>query len=299
MRLAAAPTSAARGGGAAGGGRWAAVALAALVGVGAAACGNPSPKPTPSPTAQPLPSTPAPAGTLDLGIYLMRSQLIAVSHRDVPKTKAVASAAVKTLLGGTNSSEQASGLTTEVPAGTQLLGINLAGGTATVDLSPTFVSTGSTYSVLARLAQVTFTVTQFPTVDRVTFHIGGKAVRTIGPAGVLLDRPVTRATFTSLTPNILVEYPGQGWRVASPFTVSGMANVFEAEFNLELRSSQGQLLAQQNITASAGNGIWGTFSTGVRFPSSAAGPATLSVFDLSAKDGSRIYEVTIPLVLGG
>lgn len=285
--------------------RWAAAALAALVGLGVAACGNPSPKPTPSPTpgasptATASPSTPAPAGTLDLRIYLMHLQLIAVSHRDVPRTKAVAAAAVNTLLGGTSSAEQTAGMTTEVPAGTRLLGINIANGTATIDLSTAFATTGSSYSVLARLAQVTFTLTQFSTVARVVFHIGGATVRTIGPGGVLLDRPVTRSTFTSLTPNILVEFPGTGWRVTSPFTVSGMANVFEAQFNLELRNAQGQLLVQQNVTATAGNGIWGSFTTAVKFPAGAAGPATLSVFDLSAKDGSRIYEVNVPLTLTG
>ena len=40
-----------------------------------------------------------------------------------------------------------------------------------------------------------------------------------------------------------------------------------------------------------------TFSTTITYPAGHAGPATLTVFSISAKDGSRINVVTIPVTL--
>src|SRR4051812_18060442 len=78
--------------------------------------------------------------------------------RDVPATKAIATAAMTALLGGPTSQEQSSRISTVIPAGTQLLGLTIANGVATVDLSREFESGGGSASVLGRLAQVVYTL---------------------------------------------------------------------------------------------------------------------------------------------
>ena len=261
-------------------------------------------EPTASSITAPASSTTAPATTapklttLDLRVYFLLGDHIAVAHRNVPSTVAVARAAMVQLLAGPSPSDVAAGLSTVLPSGTTLLGVSLSNGTATVDLSSQFASGGGTLSMTGRLAQVTYTLTQFPTVTGVLFELDGHPLKLLGGEGVIVDRPATRASFDSLAPPILAEFPGRGWAVHSPVWVSGSANVYEAQFQAEITDSHGKVVAQQAITATSGTGTRGTFDTAIAYPSTAAGPGTLSVFDLSPKDGNeRIDVVNIPLQL--
>jgi len=176
-----------------------------------------------------------------------------------------------------------------------LLGIAIGNGTATVDLSGAFESGGGSLSMLGRLAQVTYTLTQFPTVGSVVFHVDGKPVTAFGGEGIVLDHPATRATFESVTPAILVESPARGSVVSSPLRITGTADVFEAQFQAELTDATGAVIVTQPVHATAGTGTRGTFDATLTFAST--GKATLTVFDLSPKDGSRTDQIEIPLDL--
>jgi germination protein M len=289
------------------------IGLAALGLVGTAgACGSSSHSTQTSPTTAspttaivpgttiPLTTSPSqPASTIDVRVYFLHGEKIDVAHRTVAATTLTATAAMTELLAGPSPADQAAGLTTTVPTGTRLLGINVANGVATVDLSGIFESGGGSLSMTARLAQVTFTLTQFPAINAVTFQLDGKPVTVFGGEGIILDHPATRAGFESLTPAILVEYPGRGWAVQSPVRVAGSANVFEAQFQAEISNGSGAVIASQVIHATSGTGTRGSFSTTIAFPPGASGAATLRMFDISPKDGSRIDVVTIPLQLAG
>lgn len=242
-------------------------------------------------------STTLPAGTIDVRVYFMHGDKIDVAHRSIQTTKRVATAALTQLLAGPTLAESAAGLSTAIPNGTRLLDVAIANRIATVDLSSNYASGGGSLSMLARLAQVTFTVTQFPTVDGVLFQMDGQPVTVFGGEGIVLDHPATRDTFESVTPPILVESPGRGWTVQSPVTVSGTANVYEAQFQAELTDAGGHVITTVSILATSGTGTRGSFTASIPFPASAAGPATLTVFDTSPKDGSRIDVVPIPLQL--
>ena len=255
---------------------------------------------SPPTTAGPPPSTSLPTPvTMDVRVYFIHGDQIAVAHRTVTATQQVATAAMTELLAGPNATDSASGLATAIPAATRLLGINISGGVATVDLTGAFASGGGTASMADRLAQVTFTLTQFATINSVVFHLDGKVVNVFSGEGIILDHPATRAGFESITPPILVEYPGKGWAVQSPLRVAGSANVFEAQFQAELKDSTGHVLAAQSIHATSGTGTRGTFDTTIAFSATATGAATLTVFDISPRDGSRIDVVTVPLQLAG
>ena len=199
------------------------------------------------------------------------------------------------LLAGPTSAEAGAGLSSTIPSGTQLLGIDIAGGTATVDLTGAFASGGGSFSMTGRLAQVTFTLSQFPSVTGVVFHLDGKPVTVFGGEGIVLDHPATRAGFESFAPPILLETPAPGDVVASPVRISGTANVFEAAFRAQLVAPGGHVLADIAVQATSGSGTRGTFDATI--PYRGSGAATLAVFDLSAKDGTRQDLVEIPVTL--
>lgn len=276
--------------------------LGGLTGCGSSRSGTTAPSLSTAPATTATTSGPAPTSAtgapVDLRAYFLHGDKLDVAHRSVPATVEVARAALTELLAGPTSADVAAGLASTVPTGTRLLGIDVAGGTATVDLSGEYASGGGSLSMTARLAQVTFTLTQFPTVNQVTFRLDGKPVTVFGGEGIVLDHPSTRASFESLTPPILVEFPARGATTGSPIRVSGSANVFEAQFRMELTDPTGRVLAGHAVTATAGTGTRGAFDTSVAY-SGYRGPATLTAFDVSPKDGSRIDVVRIPVQLTG
>jgi germination protein M len=101
-----------------------------------------------------------------------------------------------------------------------------------------------------------------------------------------------RADFEEQTPQILVESPLPFEDVTTPLRVTGTANTFEATFEYELKDSQRKVVDSNFVTATSGTGTRGTFD----FTTKAVDDvASLVVFERSAKDGSRINEVEIPV----
>ncbi len=248
--------------------------------------------PAASPSATVAPTTP-PAATMVVRAYLVLGSFegnegLVPVLRTVPETKAVAKAAMEALLAGPAGAEvnATPALYTAIPDGTQLNGVTIDNGVATVDLSPEFASGGGTYSVMARLAQVVYTLTQFSAVDKVLFELDGEPVTTFSSEGVILDGPVGRADYRDMLPAIFVDRPAWGASLGNPGRVSGLANVFEATFRVELLDAKGTVLADEQVMASCGTGCWGTFSASLAYDVAKAQYGTLRVFDYSAKDGT-------------
>jgi len=123
-------------------------------------------------------------------------------ERTLPYTQAVATAALNALLAGPTPEELATwpAISSAIPAGTKLNGVSVANGIAKVDLSSEFESGGGTFSVTARLAQVVYTLDQFPTVDAVEFYIDGVKVEMFSGEGLILDGPQTLDDYDDLLP---------------------------------------------------------------------------------------------------
>lgn len=240
-------------------------------------------------------TTTTPGETIQLNVYFTAHEKIATAHRQVPHTKEVAKAAVEELLKGPNAQEKKLGMFTAVPAGTLFLGIAVKDKVATVDLSKEYESGGGTLSMSLRLAQVVYTLTQFSTIDAVQFKLDGKPVEVFGGEGLILDHPVGRADYEEVTPAILVESPTVGDTVGSPMRVTGTANTFEAAFTITITDGDGKVIVKENAKATSGTGTRGTFDVSVPFTWSVNPRGTLTVFESSAKDGSAINTVEIPL----
>ncbi len=277
-----------------------AVALAAATLLLAGCDGGESAEPTtPTPTTTTTTTDtdgPTPAERRDVRVYLVRGEHVGVARRSVVATPGVLRAALTELLAGPSAEEGGWGLTSAVPDGVEVLGVDLADGTATIDLSGSFDDGGGSLSMFLRLAQLVHTATQFPTVGRVALRLDGQPVTTFSAEGIELPPTLTRADVEEHAPAILVESPAPGDVVASPLRVRGTANTFEATLEVEIVSEAGEQLASTFGTATCGTGCRGTFS--IEVPFDGVGPATLRAFERSAKDGSETKVVEIPLVLG-
>lgn len=166
-----------------------------------------------------------------------------------------------------------------------------------MDLNTRYESGGGSLSMMTRLAQVVFTLTQFPTVDKVAFLLEGEPVEAFGGEGIVLDEPADRGRFEEVAPAVLIETPTLGEAFTDPFRVTGTANVFEAVFNLEVRAADGSVLVTRRVQAASGTGTRGTFEATLPYP---AGPATqgrLVAFVYSAEDGEREDIVSVPIRL--
>jgi len=240
---------------------------------------------------------PEEAPTQNVRVYLARGEFLGVATREVPETAAIARAAMEQLLAGPTAAEDGWGLSTEVPEGTRLLGLTIEGGTARVDLSGEFDSGGGTLSMTMRLAQVVYTLTQFPSVERVVLLMDGQVVDVFGGEGIMIDEPQVRANYEYALPAIFVESPTPGETVGNPVRVWGTANTFEAAFMVRITGADGSTIVDVPAMATSGTGTRGTFDVVVPYPLAAGGSGTVVVYEQSAKDGSDIHVVEIPVTL--
>jgi hypothetical protein len=256
-----------------------------------------TPTPAGSPSSASSPSPSATAATTTLSLYFLRGEELGVADRRVPQTTKPATAAVEALLAGPAAAEKAAGLTSAVPSGVRLLGLSIDGTTARVDLSSRFAGGGGSLSMQARVAQVVYTLSQFPTIKAVDFMLDGSLVETLGGEGLILDAGQTRADWHAFEPAIFVERPGVGAVLGSSLILQGSASVFEGSFTARLIDSSGQSIVRTQVQASAGAPERGRFRTTVSF-STTAQSGTLVVYSLSMEDGSHQSEVRIPVTFG-
>jgi hypothetical protein len=205
--------------------------------------------------------------------YFLVDGKVAPLPRPAVAGPAVGRAALEALLAGPGEDR---GYETAIADGTTIRSLSIANGVAAVTTTP-LLTTGE------QQAQLVYTLTQFPTVKRVSYNGG---------------RPTGRAGFEAQTPAILVESPLPGEEVEPGFEVTGTANTFEATFNYELRDSADKVLAKNFVTATSGSGTRGTFRFTIPYEIDKPQNGRLVVFELSAADGSRINERSTPLRLG-
>lgn len=161
----------------------------------------------------------------------------------------------------------------EALLGARAVDLTIAAGVATVTSPNAFTA--------EQVAEIVATLTQFPTVT--TVGVNGKRL--------------TRLDIEAMSPQILVESPLPGARVAAPLRVTGTANTFEATLLLEVLDRDGNTLSRKVVTATSGSGTRGTFDVEIGFDTADAQPGTLYAYESSAEDGRPIHEVRIPLTL--
>lgn len=239
-----------------------------------------------------------PSGTVTYEVWFTEGETLFVTYRSQERTARVGTAALEALLRGPDEFEQGYGLSSAIPEETQLLGLRIEEGIAYVDLTSEFDSGGGTLSMQMRLAQVVFTLAQFPTVEGVLFSLDGEQVDVIGGEGIVVDQPLRRRDFHDLLPAILVTSPALGQTVGNPVAIRGSANVFEANVSVEVLDASGQEIASTFTTATCGTGCRGTFTVSVEYEVGEEQDGTLVVHDDDAAGtGTYPHEVRIPVRL--
>ena len=253
-------------------------------------------------TTTPATTTPATTpATIDVTLYFLRDERLAISHREVAGP-AVLGEAITELLAGPTSDEQAAGLTSTIPAATRLLGVNLDEGLATIDLSHEFGDGGGSLSMTTRVAEIVFTATQFPNVDQVIFWIDGAPVEYLGGEGLTMDQPWSRsAVGRDISGSVLIDTPSPGDTVRSTFTVTGEADVFEAQFPIEVWRDGVMIGGLAPVTGGAW-GVWAPFEATLTVDV-APGPIELMAYDPGGcgddPECPAIVKTVVPLILGG
>ena len=227
---------------------------------------------TPSPT-----SSTAPAGGQSVDIYLVKDASYAVAvTRTVPDATDVPGGAIRALVEGPTEAEVDEGLSTAIPSDTLLLGIVIEGGLATIDLGREFEAGGGSLAMLSRLAQIVYTLTQFPTVAAVQFKLDGRPITFFSGEGILLEKPVTRGDYASVLP--LVPIPSgetPRWVQADLPSLTGIPEARRARVvlvadddNLNVRTAPGvdnpifgklapgTVVRSTHNTTLVGNGRW-------------------------------------------
>ncbi len=91
-------------------------------------------------------------------------------------------------------------LSSTIPKGTKLLGLQVRSDGVHVDLSPEFRSGGGSTSVIYRVAQVIYTASSIDPNQKVFISVGGQSIdyrHPLGGEGLTLRQPTTRAQFAA------------------------------------------------------------------------------------------------------
>lgn len=270
---------------------------------------------TAAPTTTAIPTTTTAAPTITtataeptgMAVYFLLEELedqppgpfLVPVYRDAEAGDDLVMTVVEGLLAGPTSDEGAGtpGISTAIPEGTEVLGLEVADGLVTVDLSGAFDDGGGSFGMFARLAQVVYTLTRFPHVDEVAFEIEGELVTVFSAEGIELDGPLQRDDYYDLLPPIFVDHPAWGEPVSSPIQVSGLSNVFEAVFQVMLTDDDGKPLFEDRVMATCGTGCWGDWEVEIPHEVDRQQVGALIVWEFSAKDGSRIHIREYPVQL--
>jgi hypothetical protein len=220
------------------------VLLALGLGLLVAGCGSSGTE-----TTSTLPTTTAPAPQMALTVYRVEDGALQATEEQVPKTQAVAGAALKAL-------------GVDAP-------VTISNGTASVELDE---------ATDEQVAEIVYTLTQFPTVQRV--DVAGQTA-------------LTRDSVASFVPPILIDTPAAGATVTKTVRVAGTASVFEATLVVQL-VQDGKVVEKQTVTASEGAPGRGAFETTLHGTS---GAATVQAFAPSAEDGSPQHQVDVPVTI--
>jgi germination protein M len=256
----------------------------------------------PNGTAQPSPEATGngEAQTMTYEVWLTLGDHLFVTRRTEPFDPGIGAAAIRAVLAGPTAAETRAGVGTAVPPSTELLGLTIEDGVATVDLSGDFEGGGGSLSMTMRLAQVVYTLTQFGSVSEgVRFRLDGEDVTVFSGEGIVLEGPVDRLDYRDLFPILLVESPLIGARVTDGDTVVGMANVFEATVVIRVLDEGGQVILEDFTTATCGTGCWGSFRHELSFEVDHEQPGTVVVMetDPSGGEGFPPRSVAIPVTL--
>jgi hypothetical protein len=155
--------------------------------------------------------------------------------------------------------------------------------------------------MFGRVAQVVFTVTEFPGVDRVVLTLDGGT--DLGGNGISLGTPLRRDDFEEFKPPVIVTSPLPGQEVSTPFLVNGENSTFENTVDISLTADAGRELVSTFATGrgptmdAQGAPVWGPFEASIAFDAGSATGGELIVTEAtgSAEEGGPPMSFAVPV----
>ncbi|MEK8105911.1 Gmad2 immunoglobulin-like domain-containing protein [Micromonospora sp. M12] len=243
---------------------------------------TPTAEPTPPPTDEPRrPSASADTGTrrpdpVSIELWYVRAGLLVPTRRTRPATVATSRLALAELAAGPTAAEAATGMTTLLPAGVEV----------------TRIADGVAALLLLRRRPGTATAARGPGgLDAHPVPHSASGPRRRGGPG-------RTGGLRDLLPPIVVTSPVPGERVVTPLVVTGTATVFEATVSVRVLDATGREVATGFGTASCGTGCRGGYRVVVGWRTAREQQGTIEVYEVSARDGSRINTMAVPVLLG-
>lgn len=126
-------------------------------------------------------------------VYFYKGDKLFAIEREIKAGESPAQKALGELLAGPNPDEKLEGITTQLPAGTRVLRIRVKGHVAIVDFNRKLETYGGGSARLeGMIAQIVYTATEIPGVEKVWIWMEGEKEVVLGGEGLVLDRPLSR-----------------------------------------------------------------------------------------------------------
>lgn len=95
---------------------------------------------------------------------------------------------------------------------------------------------------------------------------------------------------------IQIKFPQKNTTIKNPVSISGKANVFEANVRVKIKDENENILADDFITASGWMDAKYPFEKEIDYLSPASPNGVIEIFEESTKDGNEIYKIIIPVI---
>ncbi len=95
--------------------------------------------------------------------------------------------------------------------------------------------------------------------------------------------------------SIKVTAPKMGEKIKSPIQLSGQAAVFGAQLNARIKDKSGLVLTETQFMTEEGQTM-SLFSVKIKYKKPSRSEGIVEIFEISAKDGSEINKVSIPVI---
>lgn len=139
---------------------------------------------------------PTPGDLVAVTMYLVSDETLVRVTRDLPDA-ADLETILESLLAGVTEPEERSNLRSSIPAGTEMIDLELDQNVARIDLSNEFAAVGGEEETLA-VAQIVLTATSVDGIDLVAFQLEGVPTDAPVANGALSIEPVEASDYASL-----------------------------------------------------------------------------------------------------
>jgi spore germination protein GerM len=127
-------------------------------------------------------------------IYLTKGDRLVEVERPLVAKAPPLNSAMDALLSGPTEAEKAAGITTLIPTGARVLHQRVRDGVAIIDFNPKLENYGGgSARVEAMIAQIVYTATAVPGVEKAWIWVEGKKEIVLGGEGLVLDKPLGRS----------------------------------------------------------------------------------------------------------